>query len=236
MSLLNSTGGYYIIGVDDEFNIIGISKNKVDEYIIWLTNKLTTGIFNFIQEEVLIEQKLIDGKIVIIVSVKAGSQSIDYESSEGIYSGTNIRVGTTTQLMDRMKMDCIQQKFVQVDLSQIEASHQMYRINNLKKELEFISASTSDIALYNFGQFNNDGMKTKLYELLSDENSNVIHFAVFDGPDRVNLIERENFGEIPLFRTVKKLLEKVELYNKTSSTITSVERIDSKLVDQIAIR
>ncbi len=208
----------------------------MDDYVSWISNKLSTGIFNYIQDEVSILHEKFEDKSLIVISIKAGSKPIYYESIKGIYSGTFIRVGTTTQIMDRMKIDSIQQKFVQVDLSQIDASHQMFKISQLKQELENRGASTSDIALYNFGLYKDQKVKTKLYELLSDENTNIINFASFNGNDRVELIERENFGEIPLFLTTKKLLEKIELYNKTTSIITGVERIDSKLVDPIAVR
>lgn len=236
ISFLNCNGGHFILGINDNFEVVGIDQNMIDEYISWLSNKLATGIFNYVQEEVSLSVEEKEGKLLIVAEIKAGSKQIYYELSKGIYTGTYIRVGTTTQVMDRMKVDSIQQKFIQIDLIQISAQHQYFQITQLENELKKRGASVSDIALYNFGLYREEKEKTKLYELLSDENTNIVNFASFDGTDRVNLIERENFGEIPLFVTTRKLLEKIELYNKTTSLITGIERIDSKLVDPIAIR
>ena len=54
-------------------------------------------------------------------------------------------------------------------------------------------------------------------------------FAKYNGADLVQLTENYEFGYCSLVKATKQILDKVELENKTFATITSKERIETRL-------
>ncbi|MDD4729767.1 MAG: ATP-binding protein [Dysgonamonadaceae bacterium] len=71
---------------------------------------------------------------------------------------------------------------------------------------------------------------------MSDENGISIKVAKYSGTDRVNLIENNEYGYCSIIKATKQILDKLELENKTSTQITSKERIETKLWDAVAVR
>jgi ATP-dependent DNA helicase RecG len=72
--------------------------------------------------------------------------------------------------------------------------------------------------------------------LLGDENGTSIKVAKYSGTDRVDLIENNEYGYCSLIKATKRVLDKLELENKTISRITSKERIDTRLWNAVALR
>ncbi|QZT35927.1 hypothetical protein K5X82_11550 [Halosquirtibacter xylanolyticus] len=72
--------------------------------------------------------------------------------------------------------------------------------------------------------------------LLSDENSNSIKVAKYKGTNKVELIERNEYGHCSLIKATKSVLDKLELENKTITEITSKERKEQRLWNPIALR
>ena len=72
--------------------------------------------------------------------------------------------------------------------------------------------------------------------LLSDINSTSIKVVKYATLSRTDLIENNEYGYACLIRAAKRVLDKIELENPTSTRITSKERIDNNLWDMIALR
>lgn len=60
--------------------------------------------------------------------------------------------------------------------------------------------------------------------------------AKYWGKDRIHLIESNEYGYCSLIKATKSVLDKLDLENKTASTITSKERRDVRLWSPIALR
>ncbi len=69
-----------------------------------------------------------------------------------------------------------------------------------------------------------------------DENGMSIKVAKYRGKDRVHLIESNEYGYCSLIKATKSVLDKLDLENKTASTITAKERIDVRLWNPVALR
>ena len=60
--------------------------------------------------------------------------------------------------------------------------------------------------------------------------------AKYDGIDRVDLIENNEYGYCSLIKATKQVLDKIDVENKTLAKITSKERIEKKLWNSVALR
>ena len=58
--------------------------------------------------------------------------------------------------------------------------------------------------------------------------------AKYSGTDRVDLIENKEYGYCSLIKATKRVIDKLELVNKTFSKITPKERIDKRLWNAVA--
>jgi predicted HTH transcriptional regulator len=81
-----------------------------------------------------------------------------------------------------------------------------------------------------------DGALNYAAYLLADENGMSVKVAKYRGKDRVDLIESNEYGYCSLIKATKAVLDKLDLENKTASTITAKERIDVRLWNPVALR
>jgi predicted HTH transcriptional regulator len=81
-----------------------------------------------------------------------------------------------------------------------------------------------------------DGALNYAAYLLADENGLSVKVAKYRGKDRVHLIESNEYGYCSLIKATKSVLDKMDLENKTASTITAKERIDVRLWNPVALR
>ncbi len=89
------------------------------------------------------------------------------------------------------------------------------------KNLEF----TTKAGEYNYAAY-----------LLADQNGCSIKVGKYQGTDRVDLIENEEYGYCCLVKATKAVLEKLNIENKTFTQITPKERIEQKMLDPLALR
>lgn len=72
--------------------------------------------------------------------------------------------------------------------------------------------------------------------LLADVNGMSIKVAKYEGLDRVDLMENNEYGYCSLVKATKQVLDKINVENKTLAKITSKEREEKKLWNPVALR
>lgn len=72
--------------------------------------------------------------------------------------------------------------------------------------------------------------------LLANINSTSIKVAKYNGNDRYELIENNEYGYCSIRKATKRVPDKLEIENRTLAKITSKEREEKNLVDKIALR
>ena len=72
--------------------------------------------------------------------------------------------------------------------------------------------------------------------LVSDINGISLKVAKYNGADRVDLIENNEFGYCSLVKATKQILSKLDIENKVLTRITSKERIEKRQIDSISLR
>jgi ATP-dependent DNA helicase RecG len=81
-----------------------------------------------------------------------------------------------------------------------------------------------------------NGVYNYIAYLMADNNGNSIKVAKYSGTDRIDLIESNEYGYCSLIKATKRVLDKLEIENKTLTQITYKERIDNQLWDPVALR
>lgn len=78
--------------------------------------------------------------------------------------------------------------------------------------------------------------KVLIRVLLADVNGVSIKVAKYDGFDRVDLIENNEYGYCSLVKATKQVLDKINVENKTLAKITPKERKERRLWNAVALR
>ena len=105
---------------------------------------------------------------------------------------------------------------------QIYYSGSKYHLNKqFTKNLDLLTADNN----YNYAAY-----------LLADRNDCSIKVAKYQGVDRADLIENEQFGYCSLVKATKAVLEKLKIENRTFTKITTAERLEKTMLDPVAMR
>lgn len=238
IAFLNTDGGTLIIGMNDDGSVRGIEKGECDEIVRTLQDVFYSRIKPYIPEEVIInKEKKDDEKIILNIKIKSGNNKPYYDSKKGmIPEGIYYRENGMNRQMPKDKIESLYSRLYQKDISQIKANHQQYTIGFLENQFKREGIELTKIKLLNFGLINDSGEKTLIYQLLSDENSSSIKFNKYQDKTKSQLIESNQYGEIPLYETAKLILEKIKLLNDVETIITSDKRIERSKLDNISIR
>lgn len=106
--------------------------------------------------------------------------------------------------------------------------HEVY-YEGVNKKLNKKFASNLEL-LTKEGQFNYAGY------LLADMNGMSIKIAKYNGFDRVDLSENNEYGYCSLVKATKQVLDRIEVENTTLAKITPKERQEKRLWNQVALR
>jgi len=95
----NRAGGYIIIGINDNGDVIGVEKDLIADYIDRIANIIHDSVFPMVLPEIYTYK--ISNKMVIIIRVFIGNTPPYYLKSDGRLKGTYLRVGKSNKLADR---------------------------------------------------------------------------------------------------------------------------------------
>lgn len=237
IGFLNTEGGSLEIGIADNGEVIGIDRSKIDEITRTLQDMFSTRICEYNYEEIRVEKKEVKDKLILSISVKKGSSIPYYDTKKGLVpEGTFYRENGMTKSMSKSKIESLYSKIYRKDLSYMPASHQLFEITLLEHQLKKEGVILSQIALMNLGLLDESGRKSFIYELCADENSTSIKFNKYASSSKSDLIESNQFGEVPLYETARLLLEKIKILNDKEIVITSGKRVERLKVDDISVR
>lgn len=238
VAFLNSEkGGDIFIGVDDDGHAVGVA--DPDALMLTITDRIKNniqpsclGLFDVFPEEH-------DGKTVIHILISRGTEKPYYLRKFGQSpAGCFLRVGSGVQQMTVGMIDQLYAGRVRNSLRNTPApagrnlSFQQLKIYYQEKGFEVNKAFLNNLDLYvSENQFN------YVAHLLADENSVSIKVAKYAGTDKCELIENEEYGFCSLVKATHRVLDKLNIENKTMTRITgAAEREQHRLVDERALR
>lgn len=228
-------GGVIFFGIDKDGNNIGISdldgdmlkiKNRIKDNIL----PSAMGLFDVIEEQR-------DGVNIIKVIVASGSEKPYYNKQYGMTpKGCYIRIGTSAEQMPQSMIEHLFSKRTRNSIGKIRSYRQDLTFEQLRiyyeerqKTLNGNFARTLELKTsedeYNYVAY-----------LLSDENNISIKVASYSSLDRTELKSNKEYGLCSLVKAAKSVYDKLKDENNRSSEITTNDRIDTLLWDEIALR
>jgi predicted HTH transcriptional regulator len=173
----------------------------------------------------------------IKVIVASGSEKPYAKKKYGLSEkGCFVRVGSAVEPMPTAMIERLFANRTRNSIGKIKAHRQSLSFEQLRIYYEEKRKPLGRHFKTNLELTTQDGALNYAAYLLADENGMSIKVAKYQGKNRVHLIESNEHGYCSLIKAAKAVLDKLELENKTASTITSKERIDVRLWNPVALR
>jgi predicted HTH transcriptional regulator len=174
---------------------------------------------------------------LIKVTIASGPEKPYFKRKYGMTEkGCFIRVGTASEPMSQKMIEELFAKRTRNSLGKIVSRKQDLRFEQLRIFYEEAGFALNNNFAANLELLTDSDKYNYIAYLLSDINSTSIKVAKYGSLSRTDLIENNEYGYACLIRAAKRVLDKIELENPTSTRITSKERVDKRLWDMIALR
>jgi predicted HTH transcriptional regulator len=237
VAFLNSDkGGDIYIGVDDDGSIMGV--DNPDKLQLAVIDRIrsnilptTLGFFDVATTE-------LQGKPVIHIIVTRGTEKPYYLKKYGLSpAGAYIRVGTGIQQLTTDMIDRLYASRTRNSLRNIPSPRVKLNFNQLKIYYDEKGFTVNDSFLENLDLYTPNGELNYVAYLLADQNSVSIKVAKYAGTNKVDLIENEEYGYCSLIKATHRVLDKLEVVNRTFTKITGdAQRLQKRMVDRRALR
>lgn len=228
-------GGLIYIGIDKQGEILGVS--DIDGDMLKIKDRIKNNISPSAMGlfDVVAENK--EGRELIKIIVAGGTEKPYFKKKFGMTEkGCFIRTGTAAEPMPQAMIEKLFASRTRNSLGKIRSHRQDLSFEQLKIYYEEKGLTLTKHFKQNLELLTDNESLNYVAYLLADENGTSIKVAKYSGTDRIDLVENNEYGYCSLIKATKRVLDKLELENKTFSKITSKERIDKRLWDAIALR
>lgn len=239
VAFLNSAkGGDLYIGVDDNGQVVGV--DDADALMLAISDRIknnilpsSLGLYDVYAEEH-------DGKTIIHVVVTRGTEKPYYLKRYGQSpAGCFIRVGSgvqpmTTSMIDQAYAGRLRHSLRNIPApSTLKLGFQQLKIYYQEKGFEINESFLHNLDLY----MPESERHNYIAYLLADTNNISIKVAKYAGTDKCDLIENEEYGYCSLLKATHRVLDKLEIENRTFTRITgAAEREQRRLFNARALR
>ena len=228
-------GGLIYIGIDKQEKIVGVS--DIDGDMLKIKDRVKNnispsamGLFDVIAEEN-------ESKDLIKIIVAGGSEKPYFKRKYGMTEkGCFIRIGSAAEPMPQAMIDKLFASRTRNSIGKIKSHRQDLSFEQLRIYYDEKQKTLNKQFRKNLELVTEDGSLNYAAYLLADENNISIKVAKYIGVNRVELSESNEYGYCSLVKAAKSVLDKVELENRTSATITPKERREQRLWNPIALR
>lgn len=228
-------GGLIYVGIDKDGKILGVS--DIDSDMLKIKDRIKNNISPSAMGlfDVVAENK--NGKELIKIIVAGGTEKPYFKKKFGMTEkGCFIRTGTAAEPMPQTMIDRLFASRTRNSLGKIRSHRQDLTFEQLKIYYEEKGLTFTKHFKQNLELLSEDDKLNYVAYLLADENGTSIKVAKYSGTDRVDLTENNEYGYCSLIKATKRVLDKIEIENRTISKITSRERIDTRLWNAVALR
>ncbi|MFO7869314.1 MAG: putative DNA binding domain-containing protein [Bacteroidales bacterium] len=228
-------GGLIYIGIDKQGEILGVS--DIDGDMLKIKDRIKNNISPSAMGlfDVVAENK--EGRELIKIIVASGTEKPYFKKKFGMTEkGCFIRTGTAAEPMPQAMIEKLFASRTRNSLGKIRSHRQDLSFEQLKIYYEEKGLTLTKHFKQNLELLTDNESLNYVAYLLADENGTSIKVAKYSGTDRIDLVENNEYGYCSLIKATKRVLDKLELENKTFSKITSKERIDKRIWDAIALR
>lgn len=236
VAFLNSNeGGIIYIGIDKTGNPVGVKDADHDQLLIKdrLKNNILPscmGLFDLVTEHK-------EEKDIIKLIVAGGYEKPYYIKRYGLSEkGAFIRVGSSSEPMPTRQIEQLFAKRTRHSISNIKSKKQELNFQQLHIYYQGIGKVLNDQFAKNLELLTEDHSYNYVAYLLNDVNTISVKVARYNGMDRVDLSESNEYGYESIIKATQQVLDKLNLENKTLTKITAKERQEKRLWNEIALR
>ena len=228
-------GGIIYLGISKDGEVVGIENS--DEIQLKIKDKLKhniepscLGLF-----DVVVEDK--SQKKIIKIIVASGNETPYFIKKYGMSSkGYFVRIGSASEPMNSTMIENLFSKRVRNSLSNMVSIRQDLTFEQLKIYYDARGLKLNEKFASNLELLTANGKYNYVAYLMADTNATSIKVAKYNGINKIHLIENNEYGYCSLIKATKSVLDKLDLENKTSTLITSKERLEQRLWNPIALR
>jgi len=238
VAFLNSPkGGDIYIGVGDDGSVVGVE--DVDKIQLAISDRIKNNILPTCLGFFDVFPEQIEGKTIIHIVVSRGTEKPYYIKKYGLSpAGCFMRIGSGVQQMSPGMIDSMYASRTRDSLRNIVA-HNTGKLSfeQLKIYYQERGYTLNDSFLNNLDLFTPDEKLNYVAYLLADVNSISIKVAKYAGTDKCDLIENKEYGYCSLIKATHRVLDKLEVENKTFTKITgSAQRLQRDMINKTALR
>jgi len=150
--------------------------------------------------------------------------------------GCFIRVGASAQPMNEAMIERLLAERQINTLSNTKVPRQKLTFEQLHIYYNEHGLTLNEQFEENLDLRNSDGAYNFLAYLLADNNGASMKVAKYAGTDKIDLIENEEYGYRCLITAIYRVLDKLDVENKTFAKITPRNRLERKLINAVALR
>ncbi|MDH5398650.1 MAG: ATP-binding protein, partial [Cyclobacteriaceae bacterium] len=228
-------GGVIYIGVAESGKIIGL--NDPDGDALKIKDRIKNNIAPSAMGLFDVALKEHEGKQIIKLIVASGCEKPYFKKKYGMTDkGCFIRLGTAAEPMPQTMIDKLFATRTRNSIGRIKAHRQDLSFEQLRIYYEEKKKPLNKQFKKNLELLTEDSLLNYAAYLLADENNLSVKIAKYNGKNRVDLIENNEYGYCSLLKATKSILDKIDLENHTATTITHRERKEQRLWNAIALR
>jgi predicted HTH transcriptional regulator len=236
VSFLNyHEGGVIYIGIHKSGTVVGVS--DIDGDMLKIKDRLKNNIMPSCMGLFDVAVENIEFKDVIKITLASGTEKPYYIKKLGMSEkGAFIRVGTAAEPMPVRMIESLFAKRTRNSIGKIKSPNQNLTFEQLRIYYEGVNKTLNQQFASNLELLTEEGKYNYVAYLLADINGMSIKLAKYDGLDRVDLMENNEYGYCSLVKATKQVLDKIEIENKTLAKITPKEREEKRLWNPVALR
>ena len=228
-------GGVIYIGIDKTGKTVGVS--DIDSDMLKIKDRLKNNIMPSCMGLFDVSVEGVDSKNVIKITLASGTEKPYYIKKLGMSErGTFIRVGTAAEPMPIKMIESLFAKRTRNSIGKIKSPNQNLTFEQLKIYYEGSGKTLNQQFTSNLELITEEDEYNYVAYLLADINGISLKVAKYNGFDRIELIENNEYGYCSLIKATKQVLDKIDVENKTLAKITPKERKETKLWNPVALR
>ncbi|HOC61108.1 MAG TPA: putative DNA binding domain-containing protein [Smithellaceae bacterium] len=237
IAFLNSReGGTIFLGIDAEHQTVTGLKN-VDAMQLAVKDRIKNNILPSALGLFDVHLETLDDRSVLRIKVAAGYEKPYYLKKYGMSEkGCFQRIGSAAEPMNTKQIEDFFFKRSRNTIGLLRSPQQKLSFQQLKIFYQEAGFELNDNFAQTLELLAPDGQYNYAAYLLADANGTSIKVAKYSGTDRVDLTENNEYGYCCLIKATQRVLDKLDVENRTFTKITSKRRLQKRMIEANALR
>lgn len=236
VAFLNTIGGRILIGVSDNGEIVGVQ--NADKLALSIIDRIKNNIMPSAMGIFNVDVESLTNKYIVI-TVAQGLEKPYFLKKYGMTpNGCFYRIGSQSTPMPQSMIDNLFARRIINTLHNVVSPNQYLTFSQLKIFYEEKGYDVdNEYFLRNLDLFTEDGKYNYAAYLLADNNGTSIKVARFNGTEKLDIVERNEFGRCCLIKSALNVIDRLKMLNTTVVRVgSSAQRKEYHLVDSDALR